>query len=544
MKPYIKYAEDVLSGKIVAGELIQLACKRFLDDLKRPDLVFKEDKVDRAIRFIGLFHHFKGEASGQKFNLLPWQTFIIANIVGLYYKDSDTRKYTRSYIEVSRKQGKALSLDTPIPTPTGWTTMGEIKTGDIILGLDGNPTTVTFVTPVQHDHRCYKITFEDGEEIIADAEHNWFVRNKQNKMIVRTTEQLLKHYKHRRNDQKGTEYLYRVPMNKAIDLPQQDLPIDPYTLGLWLGDGTVKKPNFTVHRDDLYMYDALIPLYGQYKTRIQHGKENTLDVSFAGDIGKNNSILRNKLKEAGVFNYKHIPNIFLRASIEQRLALLQGLMDTDGTIGINGECEFTQKNTDIADGLCEILSSLGIKYTRHEKIPTINGKVYDKVQRIQFFTDKRLPCFRLKRKYDRLKDRLNKRMDYKSIINISPVSSVPVKCITVDNPQHLYLCGKHFTCTHNTALIAALSVYFMVADGEDGAEVDLAANSKDQAKIAFEFCSTFTSQIDKKGKYFHCLRDNIYYKPNKSKMVVFAADDTKLDGFNASFAIVDRNLFT
>lgn len=91
---------------------------------------------------------------------------------------------------------------------------------------------------------------------------------------------------------------------------------------------------------------------------------------------------------------------------------------------------------------------------------------------------------------------------------------------------------------------AALGLYFMIADGEDGAEVDLAANSKDQAKIAFEFCSTFSSQIDKKGKYFHCLRDNIYYKPNKSKMVVFAADDTKLDGFNASFAIVDRNLFT
>ena len=87
---------------------------------------------------------------------------------------------------------------------------------------------------------------------------------------------------------------------------------------------------------------------------------------------------------------------------------------------------------------------------------------------------------------------------------------------------------------------AALGLYFMIADGEDGAEVDLAANSKDQAKIAFEFCSTFSSQIDKKGKYFHCLRDNIYYKPNKSKMVVFAADDTKLDGFNASFAIVDE----
>ena len=540
MKPYIKYAEDVVSGKIVAGELIKLSCQRFLNDLKRDDLVFKEDKVDRAIRFIGLFHHFKGEASGQSFKLLPWQSFIVANIVGLYYKKDDTRKYTRSYIEVSRKQGKALKINTPIPTPTGWTTMGQLQVGDMVLGLDGKPTKVTFVTPIEYNHQCYEVTFEDGEKIIADADHNWFVRDKENRHLVKTTKELLPHYKRMRKDKKGMEYLYRVPMNKAIDLPEQELPIDPYTLGLWLGDGTKYSPNFTVHIDDLYMYDTLVPLYGNYKIRYQHGKENTLDVSFAGDKGKDNSILRHQLKEAGLLNNKHIPKIYLRSSIKQRLALLQGLMDTDGYVGKNGECEFIQKNIDIADGLCELLSSLGIKYTRREKIPTINGKIYDKVQRIQFFTDKSLPCFRLKRKYDRLKNSLNKRMDYKSIINITPVSSVPVKCITVDNPEHLYLCGKHFTCTHNTVLSAGLALYFMIADGEDGAEVDLAANSKDQAKIAFEFCSTFSQQIDKKGKYFHTLRDNIFYKPNKSKMIVFAADDTKLDGFNASFAIVDK----
>ena len=70
-------------------------------------------------------------------------------------------------------------------------------------------------------------------------------------------------------------------------------------------------------------------------------------------------------------------------------------------------------------------------------------------------------------------------MLYKSIVDITPIESVPVKCITVDNPEHLYLCGKHFTVTHNTALAATLCLYFLIADGEDGAEVDLAANSRE-----------------------------------------------------------------
>ncbi len=91
-----------------------------------------------------------------------------------------------------------------------------------------------------------------------------------------------------------------------------------------------------------------------------------------------------------------------------------------------------------------------------------------------------------------------------------------------------------------TALAAALCLYFLIADGEDGAEVDLAANSKEQAKIAFSFCSTFTKQLDPKAKYLKAYRDSILLDMNNSKLRVFAADDTKLDGFNASFGLIDE----
>ena len=106
MKPYYRYIEDVSSGKVVVGENIKLAIQRFQNDIQREDLVFKEDVVDGAIDFISTLKHFTGKSSGQNFILEDWQAFIVANIVGWYWKDTDNRRYSSSYIEISRKQGK------------------------------------------------------------------------------------------------------------------------------------------------------------------------------------------------------------------------------------------------------------------------------------------------------------------------------------------------------------------------------------------------------------------------------------------------------
>ena len=103
---YRQYADDVLSGKIVAGNTIKLACQRFINDLQRDDLEFREDKIQRAIKFIGTIKHYTGKHSGKPFKLAPWQQFIVANIVGFYWKETGTRRFNSSYIEVARKQGK------------------------------------------------------------------------------------------------------------------------------------------------------------------------------------------------------------------------------------------------------------------------------------------------------------------------------------------------------------------------------------------------------------------------------------------------------
>lgn len=103
---YYKYANDVINGDIIAGELLRLACKRFINDLERDDLIFRADIVEKFILFSSIIKHFKGKNAGEPFKLEPWQQFIAANILGFYYKESGDRKYTNSLICVSRKQGK------------------------------------------------------------------------------------------------------------------------------------------------------------------------------------------------------------------------------------------------------------------------------------------------------------------------------------------------------------------------------------------------------------------------------------------------------
>lgn len=105
-KAYYKYAVDVVEGNVICGDNIRLACKRYLSDLKREDLIFREDVVDRAIAFIGTLKHFTSKSSGKPFILEPWQQFIVANIIGWYWVESGDRRFTSSYIEVSRKNGK------------------------------------------------------------------------------------------------------------------------------------------------------------------------------------------------------------------------------------------------------------------------------------------------------------------------------------------------------------------------------------------------------------------------------------------------------
>jgi hypothetical protein len=370
--------------------------------------------------------------------------------------------------------GKLLSLDTPIPTINGWTTMGDIKPYDVIFDENGNPCNVIVVEPITTDI-TYRLKFSDGSEIIAGASHKWVTETLADRSAAykRTDDYRAARRENRkkkgsgkrhdlalRNSQKEQQYLsipvptikttqeivetlyvrgrinHSIPTCNPLNLPAKNLLIDPYVLGAWLGDGTSKSG--TITGIDKEIFDE-IKKAGFIVT-------DRADIKDKGILG-----LQPKLKALEVFGNKHIPADYLRASIEQRLALLQGLMDTDGHCDKRGQCEFTNTNKTLIEQTHELISSLGIKVVICEGIAKLNGKDCGTKYRLKFITA--LPAFRLPRKLKRQKlNGFRGTHKRRYIVEGQKIESIPMRCIAVDSSSRLYLAGKSFIPTHNTDL--------------------------------------------------------------------------------------------
>jgi replicative DNA helicase len=361
--------------------------------------------------------------------------------------------------------GKALALDTPIPTPTGWTTMGDIKVGDKVLGLDGKPTTVTFATEVMHDHTCYNITFNDGETITADADHRWITETRASrkascaeKKYAHTSPHARKQRQHypsvittkqiaetvRTKDGRAN---HTLPDITPIQLPEADLPIDPYILGYWLGDGDSHINMITAWEKDVdnlmqHMQEAA------YHTSVRGDKNNCKRITFSNKpIGTKEGALA-RLRNLGVLRNKHIPSTYLRSSLEQRTQLLRGLLDSDGYVSKNGQVQYCTVDAQLAHDFLELARTLGIRPTMTTK--TVKGR--DEAHSTAYlvngmFTRDHLT---LPRKRDRVPERRRNLRRY--ITSCEPTSSVPVRCIQVDNHDHMYLAGTTMVPTHNTMI--------------------------------------------------------------------------------------------
>jgi hypothetical protein len=409
-------------------------------------LTCKEDPVYFAKKYIKIVNVDDGLV---KFNMWPFQERLVNNF----------HRNRFNIAKMPRQVGKALALDTPIPTPEGWTTIGDIKVGDQILSPDGNSVSVTFKTETMINHQCYKIFFDNGEEIVADADHLWEVNSsywRTGKKVINTDEIYSRYLKKTNNKRgKGVEGSLYIDLSKAINGKNQNLPIDPYLLGVWLGDGYSADGRIIAHKDD----------YEFYKTKIDVEHERV----------ENNCIrfkcrgLREKLKENNLLKNKHIPQIYLRTSIEQRMELLRGLMDTDGSITKNQSFEFYQKNYEFILQVVELLSSLGIKSRVSRRL--INQCWYHTVR----FPSKE-NIFNLPRKSELInfggKGRPQNKRHY--IQKIEKVDSVPVACIQVDSDDHLFLCGRTFIPTHNTTTVVSYLLHYIVFN--DNVNVGILAN--------------------------------------------------------------------
>lgn len=284
---------------------------------------------------------------------------------------------------LSRQCGKALPLDTRLPTPVGWTTMGDIKVGDTVFGDDGKPTTVVAKSSIMVDHDIFTIRFDNGETIDADAEHLWSVSSTMtHDTVVITTRELIPLLEHHHA---GGYDLY-IRATEPVDTPEAKFDNDPYRVG--------------------YRY-----------------------------------------------NKSAIPEKYLRGSVEQRVALLQGIMDVSGNVGYDGICELSCGGQTHIDIVYELVASLGIKVSVDQKVLRFASPRFD------LFHDPVRK--RAQKDYGKRES-----LDRFYIRGITLTDSRPVQCIQVDNDSHLFLCGKSWIPTHNTQTAAAYLLWWAIFKDE------------------------------------------------------------------------------
>ncbi len=354
---------------------------------------------------------------------------------------------------VARIEGKALALDTPIPTPSGWTTMGALAVGDEVFDAWGQPTRVAGTSEVMVGRECREVVFSDATTIIADVDHRWESWTKVSRSRRRPPEILTTGQIERSLKCSATEYNHHVARCDPVRYPERELPIDPYVMGAWLGDGTSAQAEITAVDEPIL---AEIGRAGYAVAPASRARPLSYRIGGEGrsrDLGtgrcRANGSFSSTLRAAGLMSDKHIPRVYLEASIAQRRSLLEGLMDTEGHADRQGRCQLATVRPHLAEQYRELIASLGFKPVVAAKTATFNGNDCGLEYEVAFTPHE--PVFRLPRKLVRQK--LGEPSYYgRAIVDVRPVDSVPVRCIQVGHPSGLFLASRSFITTHNSSL--------------------------------------------------------------------------------------------
>lgn len=331
--------------------------------------------------------------------------------------------------------GKALEDSTPVLTTEGWQRHGDLRPGMFVYGRDGKPKRILAVTG-STEQALFDVTFPEGRVLRATSGHLWSGRRRmhpkgdtsrwEDREMTITTEEVAKITRTR----VGKMRPFKVWAHSPVELPEATLPIDPYILGFWLGDGHSDGGCISKGAVDR---EHLLTLGHEIKS-----KEGMCTVLVDG--------LTRTLRLAGLQGNKHIPEEYLHASADQRLALLQGLLDSDGYCSPKtGAIEFCNTNKNIIDGILTLLHLEGVT----PKVTTAVGH-YGDVQckqywRIQFRATR--PMFQLPRKAANQRPSTERRDHRLSVIDVVPAGRGMAQCITVEGGE--YLAGRELTLTHN-----------------------------------------------------------------------------------------------
>lgn len=346
-------------------------------------------------------------------------------------------KIKKMMVFMPPQHGKFLKGDTPVLTTKGWKQHNELNVGDYVFNDHGKPVAVLANSGTYNWH-VNKVTFAGGEVLYAANEHVWKVHiekdDHKGRYCTLADTATIKQIKHRR-----APFIQCAP---SLDTEEKQLLIDPYLLGVWLGDGTSANNGITCGTEDISHF-------------MQFGKAASCKGATAFRIGVKG--LCKPLRLMGLKGNKHIPLDYMLSSREQRMELLRGLMDTDGSCDKKGRCEFTQMEGKLAEDVYTLLRSLGYKATKNTYDAKLNGKTVGKKCRIAFSPNKGDVIFKLQRKQERIDtkkqgDRADK---YKFFISsIESHGVVSGNCIQVEGG--MYLAGESLIPTHNSELCSRI----------------------------------------------------------------------------------------
>ena len=390
--------------------------------------------------------------------------------------------------------GKLNRCSELVPTPAGFIKLADIRPGDNVFGLDGLVYPVLAQSDVEFEE-SWLLTFSDGSTVTAHDEHLWLTydekelaaltrrgsewqaRRRANRASrAKANPEKGRHQASvtaRRNSEREHEYLpmptgtvrttaeivatlkcksgrnnHAVPVCAPLEMPEADLPLDPYVLGCWLGDGSTHAGVVTGMDDEIH--DAIESAGFAMQSVSGPEGNRAVNVRYEG--------LRDALREIGVFGNKHIPHEYLWASKSQRLALLQGLMDTDGCINVNGSAEFCNTNQGLAEGVAHLARSLGHKVTVREGRATLYGKDCGPKWTCKFTP--KMEVVRLPRKVARLRLAENRRTtNFRYIVSAERTEAAPMKCLRVGSPDNLFLITENFIPTHNSCALLMEAIH-------------------------------------------------------------------------------------
>lgn len=377
-----------------------------------------------------------------------------------YQQDIINKCREREVIQAATGAGKALPLDTDILTPNGFVKMRDIHVGSVVYDENGEKTNVIAEFPQDELKQEYKITFNDGSYVICCKDHLWKYDVKSNLQHHRWKVDNIVDILHKYGLKKNRSFNIYIPVCKPIQFSKKDLFIPPYLMGALLGDGGLTQNTLTftnVEQDIIDKVNLLVSKWGVFKHR--KNKEH-IQLHFVG--GKNNPFkeyLTNTFHHANSSN-KFIPNEYKMSSIEDRLELIRGLIDTDGSINEKGHIKIGFVSKQLAKDLQFVLQSLG--YRSKMTIGKRKGKNNTYNLYIRGCDDKLFSSIKHKERFKHRKVGKNHHYDILKIVSVEPLDKKSeMKCITVDSPLHTYIC-KDFIVTHNTLMMAGCIAKFNV----------------------------------------------------------------------------------